>query len=352
MPDDGEMSDKRYRVAQWGTGHSGMAALRALIEHPDFVLVGVRVYSDKKAGRDAGELCGLAPTGVIVTKSIEDIIAAKPDCVVYMPVTYDIDDMCRLLESGANISTLLEHFHDPQSLDPQVRQRIESACQRGGTSLYSAGTSPGFVTEPLPIVLTSLQRRLDCLRIEEFADISDRGSPEMMALLFGGAPAPELVSGIEQSTASSYGASLRELAKALSVPLDEVTATATVATATAPVQTAVGTFDAGTVAAWRIEISGIRGGKPLLQMIPTWYITTDLQPVWRIPFPGQGWHVTVEGDVPLDVAIRFTWPTEEERALSGYGNANRPVNAVPYVCQAPPGILSTFKLPQIIAKLG
>jgi hypothetical protein len=346
------MNDKRYRVAQWGTGHSGMASLRALMEHPNFDLVGVKVYSDKKAGREAGELCGLGATGIIAAKNIEDIVAAKPDCVVYMPVTYDIDDICRLLESGVNISTLLEHFHDAESLDAQVRQRIEAACRRGGTSLYSAGTSPGFVTEPLPIVLTSMQRRLDRLRIEEFADISDRDSPEMLSLLFGGRPTPELVSGIEQSTASSYGASLRQLAKALSLPLDDVTATATVATATKPVQTAVGTFEAGTVAAWRIQISGIRAGKPLLQMIPTWYITADLEPAWSVPFPGQGWHVTVEGDVPLDVTIRFTWPTEEERARSGYGNANRPVNAVPYVCEAPPGILSTFTMPHIIPKLG
>ena len=33
------MTDKRYRVAQWGAGHSGMPALRALIEHPTFELV-------------------------------------------------------------------------------------------------------------------------------------------------------------------------------------------------------------------------------------------------------------------------------------------------------------------------
>jgi hypothetical protein len=294
----------------------------------------------------------LGATGIIATTNIEDIIAARPDCVVYMPVTYDVDDICRLLESGVNISTLLEHFHDPESLALQVRQRIEAACRCGGTSLYSAGTSTGFVTEPVPIALTSLQRRLDRLTIEEFADISDRDSPEMLSLLFGGEPAPELVSGIEQSTASSYGASLRQLAKALSLPLDDVTATATVATARTPVQTAVGTFEASTVAAWRIEISGIRAAKPLLQIIPTWYITADLEPAWSIPFPGQGWHVTVDGDVPLDVAIRFTWPTEEERALSGYGNANRPVNAVPYVCEAPPGILSTFTMPQLIPKLG
>jgi hypothetical protein len=58
---------KRYRVAQWGTGHSGMPALRALIEHPTFEFVGVRVYSEAKAGRDAGDLCGLGPTGILAT---------------------------------------------------------------------------------------------------------------------------------------------------------------------------------------------------------------------------------------------------------------------------------------------
>ncbi|MEW2397996.1 hypothetical protein [Streptomyces sp. NPDC046862] len=96
--------------------------------------------------------------------------------------------------------------------------------------------------------------------------------------------------------------------------------------------TLVGTFDAGTVAAWRIGIQGLRAGEPVLRMIPTWYIGTDLDPAWEFPFKGQGWRVVVDGDVPLDTTIRFTWPTEEERSLVGYGNASRPVNAVPYVC--------------------
>jgi len=346
------MKGNRYRVAQWGTGHSGMPALRALIEHPTFDLVGVYVYSDRKAGRDAGDLCGTRPTGILATRSIEDIIAAKPDCVVYMPSTYDLDDVCRLLESGVNISTLLEHFHDPESLDPEVRQRIEAACERGGTSIYSSGPSPGFITESLPMVLTSLERRLDCLTINEFADMSERNSPEMYALLgFGGDPAAVNVDGVGQGAGLAYGSSLRRLAKALSLSIDEIAVTARVAKAKSPVKTAVGSFEAGTLAAWRIEIRGMRAGKPLMQMIPTWYITNDLEPAWNIPFPGQGWHVVVEGDLPLDVSIRFAWPTPEQGARQGYGNANRPINAVPNVCEAPPGILSTFELPQIVSKL-
>lgn len=346
------MSERRYRVAQWGTGHSGSAALRALIDHPRYDLVGVYVYSDKKAGRDAGELCGREPTGVVATSNIEDIVSAKPDCVVYMPITYDVDDVCRLLESGVNISTLLEHFHAPERLDPGVRQRIEAACRRGGASLSSMGTSPGFVTEALPVALTSLQRRLDCLTIREYADISGRNSPEMLSMLFGGDPAAAQLAGVAQSTQEHYGSSLHVLAKALSIPLDEITSTARVGAAKTPVKTAAGTFDAGTVAAWEIEVTGLRAGKPVLRMIPTWYISTDLDPAWDFPFLENGWRVVVEGDVPLDVLIRFTFSSEEEKNGVGYGNASRPVNAVPYVCASPPGIVSSLDLPQIIANLG
>jgi 4-hydroxy-tetrahydrodipicolinate reductase len=157
--------------------------------------------------------------------------------------------------------------------------------------------------------------------------MSGRNSPEMFALLgFGGAPDAINVDGIGQGAGVAYGSSLRHLAKALSLSFGEVVVHTQVATATKSVETPVGTIERGTLAAWRIEISGMHGGKPLMQ-------------------------VKVQGDLPLDVSIRFAWETPEQGDQHGYGNANRPVNAVPNVCEAPPGILSTFALPQIIAKL-
>ena len=47
-----------YRVIQWGTGNVGTHALRAIIERDDLELVGLRVYSPDKVGKDAGELVG------------------------------------------------------------------------------------------------------------------------------------------------------------------------------------------------------------------------------------------------------------------------------------------------------
>jgi hypothetical protein len=65
------------RVVQWATGAVGRHALSAMVDHPALEVAGVLVYSDDKAGRDAGELCGIAPIGVTATKSRDDIVALE-----------------------------------------------------------------------------------------------------------------------------------------------------------------------------------------------------------------------------------------------------------------------------------
>ena len=335
-----------------GHGQHRAASLRAAIEHPELELVGLYVYSDAKAGQDAGELCGLGPTGVRATQDVDEILALRPDCVLYMGDRADIDVLCRLLESGANVVSTRSEFHRPQNLDPDVRERLASACAQGGSSLYSTGSSPGFITEALPFALLSLQRRLDRLLIEEFADMSSRNSPEMIFDLmgFGRDPAKFDPRGVEAHGGSSFAGSLATVADALSLPLDDVVASAAVATARQPVEIAAGRIEAGTIGAQRLEVSGLRGGEPLLTFRANWYLTRDVEPAWDLR--DTGWHVLVEGDTPLDVDIRFPVPEEDWAATSPGLTAHRPVNAVPYVCAAAPGIRTTDELPQIIPNLG
>jgi 4-hydroxy-tetrahydrodipicolinate reductase len=70
-----------------------------------------------------------------------------------------------------------------------------------------------------------------------------------------------------------------------------------------------------------------------------------VEPAWDLG--PTGWRVRVRGDAALDVTIGFPIPVEELGAFTPALTANRPVNAIPYVCAAPPGMLSTADLPPI-----
>jgi hypothetical protein len=339
-----------YRVVQWATGNIGAHALRAVIEHPRLSLAGVYVHSPEKVGRDAGDLCGVGPTGVAATSDVDEILKLGADCVLYMPRACDFDEVCTLLASGANIVTTRGEFHRAESLDPEVRRRVEDACARGGASIHSTGSSPGFITEALPLVLTSIQRRLDGLTIDEFADLSQRDSPGLLFEVMGFGKAPwEFDEGRLSHGRTSFGPSLQLVAEALALPLDSVEASGEVATARVDVDIAAGTVPAGTVAAQRMTVSGIRNGRPLLRFRATWYCTADLEEAWDVR--ATGWHVSVEGDAPLEVDVQFPVPLERWGAVSPGLTAHRAVNAIPVVCSAAPGIRSIVDLPQVIATL-
>jgi 4-hydroxy-tetrahydrodipicolinate reductase len=236
-------------------------------------------------------------------------------------------------------------------MDPTMRERIEAACRRGRASLHSTGASPGFITEALPLVLTSVERRLDLLTIEEFADMSSRNSPEMIfdLLGFGRDPSSFDPRGVQVHGGMTFGGSLGVVADALSMPLDEIVTTGEVAAAQHPVEIAAGRIEAGSIGAQRMVVTGLRQGRPRLRFSATWYLTSDLDPAWEL---GEtGWHLLVQGDLPLDLTIRFPVPPEEWAATSPGATAHRPVNAVPYVCVAEPGIRTTVELPQIIPRL-
>ncbi|MCU1367632.1 MAG: dihydrodipicolinate reductase [Ilumatobacteraceae bacterium] len=339
------------RVAQWATGNIGSRSLRHIIEHPAMELVGVFVYGADKVGLDAGDLCELAPTGVITTDRLDTIIASRPDCVLYMPRAADVDVVCALLAAGINVVSTCGMFHHPPSMPDDIRQRVEGACATGGASIHSTGSSPGFISEALPLVLLSIQRRLDRLTIDEFADLSPRNSPELLFEVMGfGTPPADLHPARLEHGRDSFGPSLQTVADMVGLSLDRLDAGGEVAVTPRTVTIAAGTLEAGTVAAQRVTVAGIKDGREVIRFRATWYCCRDLEPAWDLG--DTGWRVSVEGDAPLELDVRMPITLEQMAAITPGYTANRAVNAVSVVCAAPPGIRTVADLPAIVPVLG
>jgi 4-hydroxy-tetrahydrodipicolinate reductase len=338
------------RVVQWATGNIGTRSLQHVLQHPALTLAGLYVHSPEKVGTDAGLLCGLDPAGVTATDDIDTIIGLGADCVLYMPRASDVDELCRLLSAGMNVVSTCGMFHHPPSMNPAVRARVEAACAEGGTSIHATGSSPGFITEAVPLVLSSIQRRLDRLTVDEFADLSKRNSPGLLfdVMGYGKAPADFDVRRLSHGR-ESFGPSLRVLADALSLPLDSVEAHGEIAVTPHTITIAAGTLEAGTVAAQRMVVSGMRDGRELLRFRANWFCTQELDPAWDLL--STGWRVAVEGDAPLELDVRMPISLEQMASVTPGYTANRAVNAVPFVCAARPGILTITDLPMIVPDL-
>ena len=297
---------KTYRVVQWATGRIGESSLRELIRSPEMELVGVYVHSEAKEGRDAGELCGLAPIGISATRNIDKIIALKPDCVVAVQEGCNIDDVCRFLEAGINIATSRVDFLEPDRMDPEVRRRTEAACLKGGASIHATGASPGFSSEALPLVAASMSRRMDRMTIDEFADIP-ASCPDVQVVQgmgFGRQPGGKFDPNLLAHISHGFEQSVNLVAKALNVPVDGFEVSGETANAKERFLLPGGTpIEKGAVAAQRISVSGMRKGKAIIRYRLNWYCTTSVDPDWDLR--RSGWRLLIEGETPIDINVTF-----------------------------------------------
>lgn len=348
-----ERADGTEALPRRAVGHGQCWAVRVARDHraSAFDLVGCCVYSDAKAGKDAGELCSLPANGIRTTQDIADIVAAKPDCVVYMPHEADFDDVRRLLEAGINISTSRMEFNYRDRLEPGLRARIEAACGRGQSSIYGTGSTPGWFTEVMPLALSALERRLNCITLTDYADMSSRNSPEMLfqVLPFGADPTT-IDNSAPVGTAISSPPSLSMTAAALGLAVDEIVTGRDFALTKGRVEIPAGVLEPGTIGAMRMTIAGLRDGKVVIRHNSIWYLTRDVEPAWDLR--DTGLHYRVEGDLPLDVMITIPVSAEDYPKVSPALTANPVVNAVPLVCAAAPGVRHTDELSPLLGKFG
>ena len=128
-----------------------------------------------RPGSDAGELAGIEPLGVKATNDVDALLALKPDAVVYNPMWIDVDELVRILEAGVNVVASASFITGHNLGDG--RDKLEEACQRGGSTLFGSGVSPGFA-ELLAIVAANGCARVDKVIVAEASDTTFYDSPD------------------------------------------------------------------------------------------------------------------------------------------------------------------------------
>lgn len=343
------------RVIQWATGSVGKHAVAAVHAHQDLELVGALVYSEAKAGRDVGEVCGIGDIGVAATADVEEILALDADCVLYMPQGEmnpmgAVDDICRLLASGKNVvSTAVTALIYPASMGRRVVQRLEVACERGHASFHGTGIEPGWAAEVLPLTMSGLFQRIDSLLVQELMDYTTYDSADMMFDIMGfGKPPEQSVPMADPMLAGlTFKAPLMLLADGLGATIDDFVYDRQVTVAAEAFDIKAGRIEAGTVSAQRFSYTAIVNGRPALTVEHITRLGADQAPDWPT---GRGWHVTVEGNPSMELKSCIAAGGEDETDQGCLGTAMHAVHAIAPVCAATPGIRTFLDLPIITGR--
>lgn len=349
-----------YRVIVWGTGTVGAEIITAVLDHwPEIDLVGALVYSDAKNGVDIGTLVGREPIGVTATTDVQQILDMDADCVLYTPRTAALDDVCGLLESGKNVATTAFLFH-PARLQPADRERVSAACERGASSVHGSGINPGNLSGVLPLALSGMSRTIDKITLQERADWSVY---ESTGITFDNMAFGQPVENVSPTAtdflafnSSIFSEQIWFLADALGADIDDVTPTVEAVPATRDHQIFEHLLLAGTTAGQRWNWVGRRDGESLIEIETLWTVGGEYPDHW--PKPRHGWTLTIEGDPSMQahfVALaNFTRAAtmEEHVRSASLATGMQILNAVPAVCEAPPGFATSASLPLIRSHAG
>lgn len=275
----------------------------------------------------------------------------KADCVNYsalgstLPGGFEstLSELCQLLRAGFNVtSSTLESLIHP-SIVPAALAELEAACAAGGSSFFDVGINPGFAMDLWPLTMLRMSRSVEQIRTTEVVDMKAYDSAMAGAFMgFGLPPGDRPIDDMHRdSYRSPFFASVKQVADAMGVRLDDVRYERQVAVTDRPVEVAIGTLDVGTVAALRMSFVGIVEGHDFIVNRWVWRMSDDVAPEWP---GGDQWLLEIDGDPQLRSTFTLSTKTDAGRPVS-LTVAMLNVNAIPTLCRVAPGVYNNLTLP-------
>ena len=296
-----------------------------------------------------------SPTGVVATSDAEALLALEPDCVIYMPLFPDVDELCRILRGGVNVSTS-SAFLNGRSLGDQDRTAIEAAAREGGATIFGSGMNPGYA-QLLAAIGAGISHDIRHVRVTESVDVSMFASDSNQDDLGWGLPpdSPGHVDTLRKAT-EVFADGVDVLAALLGIEVDERRAIIEFALATTDLDVPSRTIVAGTVAGIDLRWQGIVGGQPVIELHQRWVMSRHIEPPWKVE---HGYVVEVDANPKVRLKMDI-WPDQDDLATMtaadfhaiGMTITGLPVvNAVAAVCAAEPGIKTYADLPVVTGTL-
>jgi 4-hydroxy-tetrahydrodipicolinate reductase len=170
------------RVMHVGLGPIGALVARQIASRKGFRIVGAVDVDSRKVGRDLGEVIDAGQKlRVRVTGDISQTIKrTRPDVAVLCTsssLKVVLPQFEEVLRRRVPIVTTTEEAAYPAPRNRRLAKRIDAAAKKAKVAVLGTGVNPGFTMDALPIALTAVCERVDCIEVQRVQDARIRRLP-------------------------------------------------------------------------------------------------------------------------------------------------------------------------------
>lgn len=328
----------KIRVVQYGCGPIGVSIVKLMIEKHDVQIVGAIDIDESKAGRDLGDVIGMAkPLGTIISNNAKNVLnKSKPDCVLHATTSslknaYPQFEEC--IVSGANVISTCEELSYPYRKQLDLAAAIDNLAKEHRVTILGTGVNPGFLMDAWPLFMTAVCQQVKQIRVTRVQNASQRRLP-FQKKIGAGCTLNEFRRLVDTNKVRHVGLaeSIAMIAAGLGWSLDDITENLEPIITETEVRSELITVKPGQVAGVRQVGRGFKATEEV--------ITLDFQAalgakesydaVYITGIPNM--KVVIEGGTNGDIAT-----------------AAIVVNSIPRVMEAPPGLITMKDLPLVSA---
>ncbi len=171
---------QKIKVVQCGLGAIGSEVVRLILEKQNLEVVAVGGTRDEIVGKDLGQIIGLGhDLGIKVARKSKELFRTVEAEVVVLTTLSHFEEIYETvkdaLEAGKNVISSCEDAIFPWTRNPDLAQEIDELAKTKNVTFLATGINPGFMMDYLPIMLTTIMKRVDKITIDRVANMASCG---------------------------------------------------------------------------------------------------------------------------------------------------------------------------------
>mgnify|MGYP001335301739 CR=1 FL=1 len=340
------------KVILHGLGGVGQYAGRMMAERPYIEIVGAVVHTDKaKIGKDVGEVLGLnKKLGVIVSNSLEDVIAKTSADIVLDSTVSFVEDLkgplFTCIKSGLNFVSACEELAYPWVSQAKLAHEIDELAKSHSVTVLGTGINPGFLQDLVPLTFAGACAKVTKITERRCNQCSDLGNHVLQQFDLG-----EKIEVFDKHAAdgslvahTGHPEQIKMMADAMGWEITDIKRELKAWISKSKRVGKYATIEPGQVSNVQTVTTGYKSnGKPaiVLDFTMTFAPTEESRKEDAEKGLQPGDILTIDGEPNIDITIKGL-------TSAGLVTAARVANAVPYVVQAKPGLLSQKDFPVFV----